>query len=164
VDDLFDKKPVGKVYGHADVFCTEFIIECLAGDAGQAADFDAMVYSPKIQTYCGIEIHRVMPTNPVMPWDHDPNRFWQKCRFKYYRLWHIMRSMQPAGVFFDVFVGDNDSHLKDQVKVFKIRQVYSDGVEFWREWRWSRKEFSDWYRLINKNATLYTPKPKPLVT
>lgn len=155
---MTNSAPVGKPLGKVDVFCTNFFIECLKGDNIQCADFDSMVYSPVARTYVGIEIHRVMPTHPKTPWDHNPNDFWDKCKFKYWRLFHIMRSFNPPGVFFDVFVGDDESPYWDQVLVYKIQRVYADGVEFSDTRKWTREQFSNWYRKINRGANLYTPK------
>jgi hypothetical protein len=59
---------------------------------------------------------------------------------------------------FDVFVGDDESTYRDQVKIYQIKRVYQNGIDYEKSRRWTRQQFSEWYRRINKEALLCVPK------
>lgn len=139
-----------KALGHDDSSGFEFAQEMLAGDITAAINFDRIQRHPE-KGYIIFEYLLCEEAQTVTPYTSHPNRYWHKNSRKFIALWNVAKDLDAKLVL--VNYAKKGTKNEDKVKVILVNKIdEKEGITKYKEFKWTRKQFSDWFRKLNKEC------------
>lgn len=139
-----------KALGHDDSSGFEFAQEMLAGDITAAINFDRIQRHPE-KGYIIFEYLLCEEAQTVTPYTSHPNRYWHKNSRKFIALWNVAKDLDAKLVL--VNYAKKGTKNEDKVKVILVNEIdEKEGITKYKEFKWTRKQFSDWFRKLNKEC------------
>ena len=139
-----------KIQGHWDESGFLFGKEMLNGDFGYGINFDT-IRKHNEKGYIIFEFLLCEFTQKVTPHTSHPNRYWHKNKLKFMRLFELSVQI-PATLYLVNYAKLRTPH-EDKVLVIKILELCEiNGITKQQKREFTRKEFSDWFRQINKES------------
>lgn len=139
-----------KALGHDDSSGFEFAQEMLAGDITAAINFDRIQKHPK-KGYIIFEYLLCEEAQTVTPYTSHPNRYWHKNSRKFIALWNVAKDLDAKLIL--VNYAKKGTKNEDKVKVIVVKDIdEKEGLTKYKEYKWTRKQFSDWFRKLNKEC------------
>ena len=136
-----------KALGHDDSSGFEFAQEMLAGDITAAINFDRIQKHPK-KGYIIFEYLLCEEAQTVTPYTSHPNRYWHKNSRKFIALWNVAKDLDAKLIL--VNYAKKGTKNEDKVKVIVVKDIdEKEGLTKYKEYKWTRKQFSDWFRKLN---------------
>ena len=139
-----------KALGHDDSSGFEFAQEMLAGDITAAINFDRIQKHPK-KGYIIFEYLLCEEAQTVTPYTSHPNRYWHKNSRKFIALWNVAKDLDAKLILVNYAKKGNKNEDKVKEIVFKYIDE-KEGLTKYKEYKWTRKQFSDWFRKLNKEC------------
>ena len=140
-------KPLGK----EDESGFAFVKEILQGDPTFAINFDRLQKHPE-RGYIIFEFLLCEEAQSVTPHSSHPNRYWHKNKRKFISLFHVARDLH-ATLYLVNYAKSGTVH-EDKIKVIKVKNLDEEnGITAETCKNWTRKEFSDWFRKLNKECS-----------
>jgi hypothetical protein len=119
------------------------------GDYTAAINFDRLQYHPK-KGYIIFEYLRTHERQSVSPWESHPKHYWKQNPMKFIALWRAALKLEARLYLVNYAVKDTEH--EDKIKVIRVMDMDEKGIIDERIKYMSRKEFSDWFRLLNKEC------------
>lgn len=139
-----------KALGHDDSSGFDFTQEMLAGDVTAAINFDRVQKHP-VKGYIIFEYLLCEEAQTVTPYTSHPNRYWHKNSRKFIALWNIAQDLDATLIL--VNYAKKGTKNEDKVKVMIVKEIDEKlGITKEKEYKWTRKQFSDWFRKLNKEC------------
>ena len=139
-----------KALGHDDSSGFEFAQEMLAGDITAAINFDRIQKHPK-KGYIIFEYLLCEEAQTVTPYTSHPNRYWHKNSRKFIALWNVAKDLDAKLIL--VNYAKKGTKNEDKVKVIVVKDIdEKEGLTKYKEYKSTRKQFSDWFRKLNKEC------------
>lgn len=139
-----------KSLAHDDSSGFEFAQEMLQGDVTAAINFDRIQKHPK-KGYIIFEYLLCEEAQTVTPYTSHPNRYWHKNSRKFIALWNIAQDLDATLIL--VNYAKKGTKNEDKVKVMIVKDLdEKQGITKEKESKMTRKQFSDWFRKLNKEC------------
>lgn len=137
-----ESKPLGKW----DKSGFEFAQEMLHGDVTAAINFDRIQKHPKLG-YILFEFLLCEESQSVSPFTSHPRRYWNKNSRKFIALWQIAQDLHAT--LYLVNYAKSGTRHDDEILVIEVLALDETGIREERQRRYTRREFSDWFRALN---------------
>lgn len=138
---------------HSDDSGFYFAKEMLAGDHTAAVNFDRLMFSPEtgfiIMEFLLCEEWQ-STSRGVTPYNSHPNRYWNRNKRKFLSLWKATLNLK--GTLYLVNYARKGTKFEEQVLLIKVLGMNKDGITLEERRRFTRKEFSNWFREENKKC------------
>jgi capsule polysaccharide export protein KpsE/RkpR len=147
-----NKSNLSKALGHDDSSGFDFAQEMLHGDETFAINFDRIQKHPE-RGYIIFEYLRCHESQTVTPYTSHPNRYFYKNKHKFVSLFTISKDLN-AELFLVNYAKSGTKH-EDLIKVMKVLNIDEFNAESpvtTKDWLTNRKEFSDWFRKLNREC------------
>lgn len=142
-----NEKAVSKPLGHDDQSGFQFAQEMLCGDVTAAVNFDRLQKHPAMG-YILFEYLLCDEKQTVTPHTSHPKWYWGRNKAKFLGLWRVARSLE-ATLYLVNYAKAGTLH-EDKVRVIEVHDMDVDGIKEERTAEITRKEFSDWFRKLNR--------------
>jgi hypothetical protein len=133
-----------------DVSGFNFVKEILKGDATYAINFDRVQWDSKHNCYVVIEFLLCDESQQVNPHSSHPNRYFQKNKMKFIKLWEISNKLE-ANLFLVNYAKKGTTH-ENKVLLMQVTDVdENDSVEPVKtiNQKLTKEVFSDKFRKLN---------------
>lgn len=145
-----DKDLDWKRVGHWDENGFNFGKEMLCGDLSNGINFDT-VRKHKELGYLIFEFLLCDESQTVCPFTSHPNRYWNKNKFKFINLFQIAKDLKAT--LYLINYSKKGTANEDKILGIKVLEVSKlEGIIKQQVKKFTRKEFSDWFREINKKS------------
>lgn len=138
-----------KELGHNDDSGFEFAKEMLAGDPTAAINFDRLQKHPR-HGYIIFEYLLCDEAQKVTPFTSHPRRYWYKNKRKFLALWRIALDLN-ATLYLVNYAKAGTLH-QDEVLLIKVLEMNDTGIIKEEKLKMTRKEFSDFFRKLNREC------------
>lgn len=139
-----------KPLGMDDESGFSFVKEILSGDVTCAINFDRLQKHPK-HGYLIFEFLLCEEAQVVNPHTSHPNRYWHKNAQKFISLFTVAQDLK-AHLFLVNYAKYGTKH-QDKVKVIRVIEIDKvKGITKESVKDYSRDEFADWFRKLNKES------------
>ncbi|MHA1380793.1 MAG: hypothetical protein ACTSRG_20695 [Candidatus Helarchaeota archaeon] len=145
-----------KPLGSEDESAALFVMEMLAGDPTYAINFDRVQWDSLEERYVIIEFllcHERQFPKGITPHTSHPNKYFHMNKNKFIFLWEL--SQKLGAKLYLVNYSNTETACEDQVLLMEVIKVdgslSSNNVDT-KDTKLSRKEFSDWFRELNKRG------------
>ncbi len=146
---MLKSKPLGSV----DESGAAFAMEMLKGDPTYAINFDRIQWDSDYNGYVIIELLLTDEKQVVTPYSSHPNRYFYKNSRKFISLWEIAQDL-GAKLYLVNYAKKGTAH-EDKVLLMEVQNVNKDKqphVETINT-RFTREEYSDWFRALNRRGS-----------
>ena len=119
----------------------------LCGDVTAAVNFDRLQKHPAMGDIL-FEYLLCDEKQTVTPHTSHPKWYWGRNKAKFLSLWRVARSLD-APLYLVNYAKAGTLH-EDKVRVIEVHDMDVDGIKEERTAEITRKEFSDWFRKLNR--------------
>jgi len=141
---------LSKPLGNDDESGFSFVKEILKGDPTCAINFDRLQKHPQ-RGYIIFEFLLCEEAQVVNPFSSHPNRYWNKNAQKFISLFRVAVDLK-ATLYLVNYAKAGTKHA-NKVKVMKVLEIdNSKGITKEESKEFTRAEFSDWFRNLNKES------------
>lgn len=128
----------------------EFAKEMLDGDVTAAINFDRIQWHPK-KGYILFEYLLCEERQQhVTPFTSHPRYYWEKNKRKFISLWKVAKDLN-ATLYLVNYAKKGTQH-EDEVLVIQVLDLDKTGIKKEKQKRFTRQEFSDWFRELNEEC------------
>ena len=149
MENRTDSKPLSK----ADISGENLSIRALAGDYTYAINFDRLQFHQRLKRYIIFEYQKceaIQCERGITPWTSHPNRYWNKCKRKYFALWKAARKLDAT--LYVVNYAEPDTFYQNQIRLIRVTDMGPDGLEPNDGKNITFQSFSDWFRKMNEEC------------
>ncbi len=126
-----------------------FAQEMLKGDETAGINFDRIQKHPE-KGYIIFEYLLCESRQTVTPYTSHPKRYWHKNSMKFIKLWEIAEKLE-ATLYLVNYAKKGTLH-EDEILLIKVLDLDDTGITKEIQRQFNRKEFSDWFRKLNKKC------------
>ena len=142
-------KTLSKQLMHNDDSGFDFVKEMLTGDVTAAINFDRLQKHPQYG-YIIFEFLLTGEEQTVTPYTSHPKLYWKKNSQKFIRLWDAAKELK-ATLYLVNYAKKGTKH-EDKVLLIKVLELTENGITKENKTQMTRKEFSDFFRKLNKEC------------
>jgi hypothetical protein len=149
-------KTYSKPLGTEDASAVEFVQEMLQGDPTYGINFDRVQWDSEEERYVIVEFllcEERQFKRGVTPYSSHPNRYFNLNAQKFISLWKLAQELEAK--LYLVNYSKSGTKYQDQVLLMEVLNVDKGRtlpVET-RDTRFTRKEFSEWFRALNSRGS-----------
>ena len=149
-------KTYSKPLGTGDASAVEFVQEMLQGDPTYGINFDRVQWDSEEERYVIVEFllcEERQFKRGVTPYSSHPNRYFNLNAQKFISLWKLAQELEAK--LYLVNYSKSGTKYQDQVLLMEVLNVDKGRtlpVET-RDTRFTRKEFSEWFRALNSRGS-----------
>lgn len=140
---------LSKSLGHGDESGFEFAKEMLAEDVTAAINFDRLQRHPT-KGYIIFEFLLCEEEQHVTPYTSHPRRYWYKNSRKFISLWNVAKDLKAT--LYLVNYAKKGTKSEDEILLIEVLDVDDQGIKKENLTRMTRKQFSDFFRSLNKEC------------
>jgi len=139
-----------KSLNKSDVSGFDFAKEMLCNDPTAGINFDRIQVHPD-RGYIIFEYLLCEESQPyVTPFTSHPKRYWHKNSRKFLSLWKIVTDLN--GTLYLVNYAKAGTSHDDEILVIEVHEMDSSGIKKETQTKYSRDDFSFWFRQLNKEC------------
>jgi len=142
---------LSKSLGHGDENSFYFAQEMLAGDVTAGINFDRLQKHP-VRGYIIFEFLLCEEAQSVTPYTSHPRNYWNKNSRKFIALWKAAKDIKA--ILYLVNYAKKGTKHEDKVLLIEVLELDESGIKNEKITQMTRKEFSDYFRSLNKECLL----------
>ena len=143
-----------KPLGGSDESGADFAREMLSGDSTYAINFDRLQFDVQDNQYVIFEYllcEEAQSQRNITPFRSHPRRYWHLNSMKFISLWQAAQKLEAK--LFLVNYAKKGTKYDDEILLIEVLDMDDTGITNERVREMTRKEYSDWFRQMNRRAS-----------
>lgn len=130
----------------------KLVKEVLDGQDNFGINIDRLMYDKVAGRFVAMEFQlckEEQGERGVTPHTSHPNRYWERCKRKYFAIWRAVRKLEAK--FWVVNYAEAGTTYANEVRLMEVIEVSGSGIQT-NDWCVDRRTFQHWLQQYNRRC------------